>query len=104
MSQIALLAKNLLPEFLHPVVDNRMEQGKKTYGQYLDNWDGTHRRAQVMRLQEKLDDLNYALFAGEYLDARDVAQEIGGLIARMRRHYPDLTAEELLEREPEVTS
>jgi hypothetical protein len=98
-SPIADRAKALLGDRrLNRVVDSRLEAGVKTYGQTIDAWPGTPRRAAVMRLQELLDSINYALFEGDTMAAQADAAQVRRILGR----YPDLTVEEMTEREPEV--
>lgn len=95
MTRIVERAKALLPAALHAVVQARMEEGRAKYGQELDEWPGTPRRAAVMRLQELLDGINYALFEDDEDGARADAEQATRLLER----WPDLTLEEMGVRE-----
>ncbi|OLV20151.1 hypothetical protein [Deinococcus marmoris] len=95
MTRIVERAKALLPAALHAVVQARMEEGREKYGQELDEWPGTPRRAAIMRLQELLDGVNYALFEGDDEGAQADAAQTARILAR----WPDLTPEEMGVRE-----
>ncbi|UQN10309.1 hypothetical protein [Deinococcus sp. QL22] len=98
-SPIADRAKAMLGDRrLNRVVDSRLEAGVATYGQPIDAWSGSKRRAAVMRLQELLDAINYALFEGDTMAAQADAAQVRRILLR----YPDLAVEEMVAREPEV--
>ena len=114
-SSIAEHIKGYLLPALHPVVDARVEEGIKKYGQTLDDNVKPERAKAVHQLQELLDAMKYRRWrstatVGErfptreqvYLAARrqDVdLSRLADMANEIIQEFPDLTLDEMLFRE-----
>lgn len=115
-SAIAERIKQFLVPALHPVVDARVEEGLRKYGQTLDDNVKPERAKAVHQLQELLDAMNYRAWrandtvgerpgTAELADHAERRQDLDlSQLARMandlvRTEFPDLILEEMLYRE-----
>lgn len=114
-SAIAEHIKGYLLPALHPVVDARVEEGIRTYGQTLDDNVKPERAKAVHQLQELLDAMKYRRWRStatvgerpgtpELADLAERRQEmdlarLAGMANEIIQEFPDLTLDEMLFRE-----